>query len=147
MTTGQVSFQRQFNEFNQCLTKVIYPAIYTKIQDGANTSGVENYKEFWYALAGLAGIGQNFDGNGAAGRFLTGGSGTVVLSPPATIVKPGAPPGNKTLVAQTPSGARRDQPALPRHRAPLQAARAVLHAGAAQLQRAARPSGSADGGG
>jgi phospholipid/cholesterol/gamma-HCH transport system substrate-binding protein len=113
LTTGQVSFQRQFNEFNQCLTKVIFPAIYTKIQDGASTSGVENYKEFWYALAGLAGIGQNFDGNGAAGRFLTGGSGTVVLSPPATIVKPGASPGNKTLVAQTPLAPEGTSPRFP----------------------------------
>ncbi len=101
VTVGQAAFQRQFNLFNQCLTKVIFPAIYTKLQDGANTSGVENYKEFWYALAGLAGIGQNFDGNGAAGRFIAGGSGTAVVSPPATVVKPGAPPGNKTLVGQT----------------------------------------------
>ncbi len=113
LTTGQVSFQRQFNEFNQCLTKVIFPAIYTKLQDGANTSGVENYKEFWYALAGLAGIGQNFDGNGAGGRFLTGGSGTVVLSPPATVVKPGAPPGNKPLVAQTPLAPEGTSPRFP----------------------------------
>ncbi len=113
LTTGQVAFQRQFNEFNQCLTKVIFPAIYTKIQDGANTSGVENYKEFWYALAGLAGIGQNFDGNGAAGRFLAGGSGTVVLSAPATVVKPGAPPGSKRLVAQTPLAPEGTSPRFP----------------------------------
>jgi phospholipid/cholesterol/gamma-HCH transport system substrate-binding protein len=98
---GQVSFQGQFNQFNQCLTKVFFPSINTKLQDGANTSGVENYNEFFYAMAGLAGIGQNFDGNGAGGRFIAGGTGTTVLSPPPTVVKPGAPPGNKTLVAQT----------------------------------------------
>jgi phospholipid/cholesterol/gamma-HCH transport system substrate-binding protein len=98
---GQVPFQRQFNEFNQCLSKVFFPAIRTKIQDGANTSGAESDAEFWYALTGLAGIGQNFDGNGAGGRFLAGGSGTAVISPPPTLVKPGAPAGDKTLIAQT----------------------------------------------
>ncbi|MGH2853565.1 MAG: MlaD family protein [Solirubrobacteraceae bacterium] len=101
LTAGQVSFQGQFSEFNECLTKVFYPAIYTKLQDGANTSGADINEEFWHAMAGLAGIGQNFDGNGAAGRFITGGAGTAILSPPPTTVKPGAPPGDKTLVAQT----------------------------------------------
>jgi phospholipid/cholesterol/gamma-HCH transport system substrate-binding protein len=106
---SQTAFQHQFDQFNQCLTKVLYPAFKTKLQDGSNTSGAEVYKEFWYAMAGLAGIGQNFDGNGASGRFIAGGSGTAILSPPATIVKPGAPPGNKPLVAQTalaPEGTR-----------------------------------------
>jgi phospholipid/cholesterol/gamma-HCH transport system substrate-binding protein len=101
LTAGQVSFQGQFNQFNQCLTKVFYPSIDTKLQDGPNTSGAENYKEFFYAMAGLAGNGQNFDGNGAAGRFIMGGSGTAILSPPATVVKPGAPAGTKPLIAQT----------------------------------------------
>jgi phospholipid/cholesterol/gamma-HCH transport system substrate-binding protein len=101
VTVGQVSFQQQFNQFNQCLTKVFYPAIYTKLQDGANTSGADINNEFWYAMAGLAGLGQNFNGNGAAGRFIAGGSGTTILSPPPTTVKPGAPPGNQVLVAQT----------------------------------------------
>jgi phospholipid/cholesterol/gamma-HCH transport system substrate-binding protein len=98
---GLTGFQRQFNQFNQCLTKVFYPAIKTKLQDGANTSGAAAYQEFFYALAGLAGNGQNFDGNGAGGRFIAGGTGTTLLSPPATLVKPGAPAGNKHLIAQT----------------------------------------------
>jgi phospholipid/cholesterol/gamma-HCH transport system substrate-binding protein len=106
---SQAAFLRQFDGFNQCLTKVFYPAIKTELQDGANTAGVEVYKEFWYALAGVAGIGQNFDGNGAGGRFIAGGSGTAVLSPPASVVKPGAPAGTHPLVAQTalaPEGTR-----------------------------------------
>ena len=36
-------------------------------------TGAENYKEFFYALVGLAGEGQNFDGNGMYVRFQTGG--------------------------------------------------------------------------
>ena len=54
---------------------MIYPAGNTKIQDGSSTTGVENYKEFWYSLVGLDSIGQGFDGNGPVVRFLVGNSG------------------------------------------------------------------------
>jgi phospholipid/cholesterol/gamma-HCH transport system substrate-binding protein len=101
VTVGQVAFQQQFNLFNQCLTKVFYPSIYTKLQDGANTSGSDLNNEFWYAMAGLAGIGQDFDGNGAALRTIAGGAGNAILSAPPTTVKPGAPPGDEHLVAQS----------------------------------------------
>jgi hypothetical protein len=37
------------------------------------TTGAENYKEFWYTLTGIAGEGQNTDGNGMYVRFQTGG--------------------------------------------------------------------------
>ena len=42
------------------------------------TTGVENYKEFFYTLVGLAGEGQNFDGNGMYVRFQTGGGSQTV---------------------------------------------------------------------
>ena len=49
------------------------------------TTGVENYKEFFYALVGIAGEGQNFDGNGMYVRFQTGGgSQSVSLGPSST---------------------------------------------------------------
>jgi phospholipid/cholesterol/gamma-HCH transport system substrate-binding protein len=98
---GQVAFQPQLTRFSQCLSKVLYPAGSTKLQDGANTSGGTAEAEFWYAMAGVSGLSQNFDGNGAAGRFIAGGAGTTLLSPPATVVKPGAPTTGKTLIAQT----------------------------------------------
>jgi phospholipid/cholesterol/gamma-HCH transport system substrate-binding protein len=97
---GQAAFFSTFDQFNQCLTKVFFPALDTKVQDGPNTTGVEAYREFWYALAGLAGLGQNFDGNGAADRFLVGGAGSAVVSPPATIVNPTSPHNGVRLVAQ-----------------------------------------------
>ena len=62
----QVPFYEQTDKFNKCLTNVIIPAGNTKLQDGAATSGVEDYKEFWYSLVGLSGIGQSFDGNGTS---------------------------------------------------------------------------------
>ena len=42
------------------------------------TTGEENYKEFFYTLVGLAGEGQNFDGNGQYVRFQTGGGTNTV---------------------------------------------------------------------
>jgi phospholipid/cholesterol/gamma-HCH transport system substrate-binding protein len=57
----------------KCATDVILPTGDIKIADGPLTSGAENYKEFWYAMVGLAGEGQNFDGNGMYVRFQPGG--------------------------------------------------------------------------
>jgi phospholipid/cholesterol/gamma-HCH transport system substrate-binding protein len=57
----------------KCVTNVILPTGDVKIQDGAFSTGAENYKEFWYTMVGLAGEGQNFDGNGQYVRFQPGG--------------------------------------------------------------------------
>ena len=82
----QVPFYQQTELFNKCMTNVIYPAGNTKIQDGAATSGVEDYKEFWYGLVGLAGLGQGFDGNGPRAKFLVGNSGQTLRSRPTQIL-------------------------------------------------------------
>ncbi len=79
-------FYKQTDAFSKCLTKVFYPAGNTKLQDGASTSGVEVYKEFWYAFTGLAGIGQSFSGNGVMDQFLVGNSGQTVKSGPTSIL-------------------------------------------------------------
>jgi phospholipid/cholesterol/gamma-HCH transport system substrate-binding protein len=76
----QPAFYKQTDAFSQCLTKVFYPAGNTKLQDGTSTTGVEAYKEFWYALTGFAGIGQSFSGNGSMLHFLIGSSGQTVRS-------------------------------------------------------------------
>jgi virulence factor Mce-like protein len=56
----------------KCVRDVVLPAgdevVHDRFDDGA-----ENYKEFFYALVGIAGEGQNFDGNGMYVRFQTGG--------------------------------------------------------------------------
>jgi phospholipid/cholesterol/gamma-HCH transport system substrate-binding protein len=80
-----VPFYKQTELFNKCLTKVLIPAGNTKLQDGSATSGVEDYKEFWYSLTGLAGIGQNFDGNGTLTQFLIGSGGPTIRSGNATV--------------------------------------------------------------
>jgi virulence factor Mce-like protein len=62
----------------KCATRVVLPTGDVKIQDGLFTTGVENYKEFWYTMVGLAGEGQNFDGNGMYVRFQPGGGDQTV---------------------------------------------------------------------
>jgi phospholipid/cholesterol/gamma-HCH transport system substrate-binding protein len=56
----------------KCLRDVVLPAGDLVINDEFAT-GSENYKEFFYALVGIAGEGQNTDGNGMYVRFQTGG--------------------------------------------------------------------------
>jgi phospholipid/cholesterol/gamma-HCH transport system substrate-binding protein len=85
LTDEQTPFYKQTELFNKCLTKVFYPAGNAKLQDGAATSGVEDYKEFWYGLTGLAGIGQSFDGNGTFTHFLLGSGGPTIRSAPTSI--------------------------------------------------------------
>jgi ABC-type transporter Mla subunit MlaD len=86
LTSEQTPLYQQTELFNKCLTNVIIPAGNAKIQDGAATTGVENYKEFWYALTGLAGISQSFDGNGVTSHFLLGGGGPTLRSGTAEVV-------------------------------------------------------------
>ena len=86
LTAEQIPFQRQTELFNKCLTKVLFPAGNTKLQDGSATTGVEAYKEFWYAMTGLSGLGQNFDGNGTMTRFLVGEGGPTLRSQQASVL-------------------------------------------------------------
>ena len=57
---------------SKCARDIVLPAGDVVIEDEF-TTGVENYKEFFYTLVGLSGEGQNFDGNGMMVRFQPGG--------------------------------------------------------------------------
>jgi hypothetical protein len=57
---------------------VVLPTGNVRIEDGPLSTGAENYKEFWYTMVGLAGEGQNFDGNGQYVRFQPGGGDQTV---------------------------------------------------------------------
>jgi hypothetical protein len=107
----QIPVFQQTELFNKCLTNVIYPAGNTKIKDGAATTGVENYKEFWYSLAGLAGAGQSFDGNGTVAKFLVGTSGQTVKSGPTNIL--GTTRQGGELLARSPLTPLGTRPAYP----------------------------------
>ncbi|MDO9408710.1 MlaD family protein [Patulibacter sp.] len=56
----------------QCLNRVVVPAGNQKIEDGRFTTDRELYKSAFHGLVGLAGEGQNSDGNGPYARVQTG---------------------------------------------------------------------------
>ncbi len=112
LISEQAPAYHQTDLFNKCLTKVIFPAGNTKLQDGTSTSGVEDYKEFWYSLVGLSGIGQGFDGNGTVAKFLVGNSGQTLRTQPTSIVGDKLAPGLR-LLGRSPLAPLGTRPAFP----------------------------------
>jgi phospholipid/cholesterol/gamma-HCH transport system substrate-binding protein len=82
---AQPAFVNQANLLSQCVNKVLLPAGETKLQDGANTSGIGNQWEFFNAFVGLNAGGQSFDGNGSFFRALVSGGNQVIVPPPTTL--------------------------------------------------------------
>ncbi len=78
LTDNTIALRPQVDKVNRCRTNVILPTGDIKINDGQLTTGVENYKEFWYTMVALASEGQNFDGNGNYVRFQVGGGSQTV---------------------------------------------------------------------
>lgn len=74
---GKVSALPELNQLSLCTTKVLVPTGNQTINDRFSTGG-PNYREFFYALSNLAGVGQNFDGNGPFLRLQAGGGGQLV---------------------------------------------------------------------
>lgn len=64
LTNNQRQFMPAIDAFNQCMTKVFIPTGNVVVKDGALSSGVPNYREFFYAMVGQAAEGQGSDGNG-----------------------------------------------------------------------------------
>jgi phospholipid/cholesterol/gamma-HCH transport system substrate-binding protein len=108
----QPAFLKQADLFAKCLSNVFFPSGNAKLQDGSSTSGLEDYKEFWAAMAGLAGIGQDFDGNGPLDRFMISTGSQTLKSAPASAVGVSTRTGLSLLAhtSQTPLGTR---PAFP----------------------------------
>jgi phospholipid/cholesterol/gamma-HCH transport system substrate-binding protein len=81
---ASLRFLPQLDVANRCFARTIIPAGNIGVSDGALTtrradgSIVENYKEFWYTMVGLAGEGQSFDGNGSMFRTALGGGSQTV---------------------------------------------------------------------
>jgi phospholipid/cholesterol/gamma-HCH transport system substrate-binding protein len=92
---------KQTDLFSKCLSKIFFPAGNTKLQDGANTSGVEVYREFWYSLPGIAGAAQSFDGNGPTTRFMIETGSQTLRSQPASAVGASARGTKLRLLAHT----------------------------------------------
>jgi phospholipid/cholesterol/gamma-HCH transport system substrate-binding protein len=98
VTAGSLDLLPQTDLASKCARDVLLPTGDVVIEDEF-TTGVENYKEFFYALVGLAGEGQNFDGNGLYVRFHTGGGANRITlgRPPSQLFgnNVGTPLGNR----------------------------------------------------
>jgi virulence factor Mce-like protein len=76
LAAGTKRFLPSIDDFDRCITGVILPSGNIKVDDGDLSSGVESYKELWYAFVGQNGSGSGFDGNGTFLR-LTAAPGPV----------------------------------------------------------------------
>jgi phospholipid/cholesterol/gamma-HCH transport system substrate-binding protein len=81
-TDGQVDFLPVLDKFDRCQLKVILPVGDSRIDDGALSTGLRNYQEFFQTMVGFAGESGNFDGNGSYTRFQSAGGGFKVQTPP-----------------------------------------------------------------
>ena len=72
VTDASLQLLPEINDTSRCARDVILPTGDIVVRDEF-TTGAANYKEFWYAMVGLAGESQNFDGNGSYVRFQPGG--------------------------------------------------------------------------
>ena len=94
-------------------------------------TGRENYKDFFYAMVGLAAEGANFDGNGPYVRFQTGGGAQQVSLGEGNL---GTGPQFGTL----PTPPLGNRPAYPGSKPPFKTEPALLQAAAAGPQRPGR---------
>ena len=149
---------------SKCARDVILPTGDVVILDEFQT-GRENYKDFFYAMVGLAAEGQNFDGNGTYVRFQTGGgSNTVSLgegnlgSQPQYGALPTAPLGNRPAFTGRKPPFNTSQPCFKQQRpdlngpaaalaAPLQNPNAPATAALTQLRSKLQPFATESGGG
>ena len=72
-TDGQLDFLPVLDDLNRCQLDVVLPAVEQRIDEGALSTGLRNYEEFFQGMVSLAGESQNFDGNGSYVRIQAGG--------------------------------------------------------------------------
>jgi phospholipid/cholesterol/gamma-HCH transport system substrate-binding protein len=77
VTNASLQLFPQIDRTSLCARDVILPTGDIVVRDEF-TTGAANYKEFWWAMVGLSGESQNFDGNGAYVRFQPGGGADTV---------------------------------------------------------------------
>jgi phospholipid/cholesterol/gamma-HCH transport system substrate-binding protein len=116
LTDSSIELLPETDLASKCAARVILPTGDVVIRDEF-TTGRENYKDFFYAMVGLAGEGQNFDGNGIYVRFQTGGGAQQVSlgegsagSPPQFGSLPTPPLGNRPAFPGRIPPYRADQP-------------------------------------
>jgi phospholipid/cholesterol/gamma-HCH transport system substrate-binding protein len=100
----------QLGLFGRCVSHNLVPAGNAVIDDGPFSTGQPNFREFFYAVAQLAGESQGFDGNGPFVRFQAGGGPQRVRMANAN---PTGLPGNSLLWGNNISAPLGTRPRLP----------------------------------
>jgi hypothetical protein len=119
VTDATIDLLPQADLVAQCFSKVVLPTGDIKIQDSAPlTTNRENYKEFWYAMVGLAGEGQNFDANGPYVRFQPGGGDQTISTGAYGGAVGDNPAGAEVLYGNPGAQPLGTRPAYPRLRPP-----------------------------
>jgi ABC-type transporter Mla subunit MlaD len=80
LTHGLRAWLPNIDSLNRCVTNVLLPTGNLKVDDGALSANVENYKEFWTGFVGLAGESQFFDGNGNYLRLQAAHGATPIVT-------------------------------------------------------------------
>jgi hypothetical protein len=73
LTNAELKLLPKIDAFDRCITGVFLPTGDIAVKDGALSTGVPNYREFWYAMTGQAAEAQGADGNGNFLRIGTAG--------------------------------------------------------------------------
>jgi hypothetical protein len=107
-TDSSIELFKQVDLTSRCFSDVILPAGNQEINDALGSSGIQSYKEFWYAMVGFGGTGQGFDGNGAYLRTASGGGNTTIKTQSVTRRGKNAPLFGNALA--TPQGAQPRKP-------------------------------------
>ena len=123
----------QSNALARCVTHNLVPTGNTAIQDPPMTSGVPVYQELLQSAVGIAGAGQNFDGNGRYLRSSPAGGSTLVQT--GVLGSQGPLFGNAVL---PPLGTR---PAWPGKAPPVKSSKSCFQNAAPDLNRVSTGAG------
>jgi ABC-type transporter Mla subunit MlaD len=113
----ELRFLPKIDQFDRCITRVFLPTGNVVVNDGPLSSGVPNYREFWYAMAAQAAEGQGSDGNGNFLRINSSGGPYTIESGKTNWLGQA-----NTGFAQMPAQPLRTRPAYPNSVPPLQRA-------------------------
>jgi phospholipid/cholesterol/gamma-HCH transport system substrate-binding protein len=114
LTNSEIQFLPKITAFNRCITKVFLPTGNLVLNDGSLSSGVPNYREFWYGMTGQAAEGQGADGNGNYLRISASGGPLTVESGKTNYYGQ-----NDVGFGQLPAPALNTRPAFPNKVPPL----------------------------
>jgi phospholipid/cholesterol/gamma-HCH transport system substrate-binding protein len=81
VSSQSLPLMRETSLLSRCVTGNFLPVQNSKLDDGSASVDATVSEEFWHALVGIAGEGQNFDGNGYYVHLTPGGGDNFLALP------------------------------------------------------------------